>query len=150
MDHGFKWKVIQYRKITYGTSYYQDKGETFRSDLDKDGNVIRKRIQGPFGDDSTYEQLGFFVQDIMSLNDRFDLNIGSRFTHIDANIGRYENPQTGLQDQLNNDWDNLSNSLRGIYKKDDKLNIYAGLSQGFRAPNFSDLIKIGFGKIKRN
>ena len=129
-------------KITYGTSYYQDRADTFRSDLDKDGNVVRKRIQGPFGDDSTYEQLGFFVQDIIELNDRFDLNIGSRFTHIDANIGRYENPQTGLQDQLNNDWDNLSNSLRGIYKKNEKLNIYAGLSQGFRAPNFSDLSRL--------
>ena len=129
-------------KLTYGLSYYQDKGETFRNDLDEDGNILRQRIQGPFGDDSTYEQLGFFIQDSITLNEQFNLNVGSRFTHITADIGKFENPQTGLPDQLNNNWDNLSNSLRGIYKRDDKLNIFAGLSQGFRAPNFSDLSRL--------
>ena len=76
------------------------------------------------------------------MNEQFNLNVGSRFTHITADIGKFENPQTGLPDQLNNNWDNLSNSLRGIYKRDDKLNIFAGLSQGFRAPNFSDLSRL--------
>ena len=49
-------------KLTYGGSYYRDIADTFRNDLDENRNVIRERIQGPFGDDSTYQQLGFLFR----------------------------------------------------------------------------------------
>ena len=126
MVHGFKWKVTPEKTDLGG--YYQDKGET-RNDLDEDGNILRQRIQGPFEMTNLYN-LGY-IQDNITLNEQLNLNVGSRFTHITADIGKFENPQSGLPDQLNNNWDNLSNSLRE-YIRDDKLNIFAGLSQGFR------------------
>jgi hemoglobin/transferrin/lactoferrin receptor protein len=131
-------------KLSYGTSYYRDQADTFRNDLDQEGNVIRERIQGPFGDDSTYEQFGFFIQNQINVTDYFDINFGSRFTHVIADIGKFEDPGSKNPSSMKNDWDDMSSSLRGVYKvgSSGKFNVFGGASQGFRAPNFSDLSRL--------
>jgi len=131
-------------KLTYGGSYYRDIADTFRNDLDENGNLIRERIQGPFGDDSTYQQLGFFIQDRLRISDQFDFDLGSRFTNVNASSEKFKDPVSGEVGQIDKDWNNLSNSIRGIYKPRSKetLNIFFGASQGFRAPNFSDLSRL--------
>ena len=87
-------------KLTYGGSYYRDIADTFRNDLDENGNVIRERIQGPFGDDSTYQQLGFFIQDRLRISDQFDFDLGSRFTNVNASIEKFKDPVSGEAGQL--------------------------------------------------
>ncbi|MBT7983699.1 MAG: TonB-dependent receptor, partial [Akkermansiaceae bacterium] len=131
-------------KLSYGTSYYRDQADTFRNDLDQEGNVIRERIQGPFGDDSKYEQFGVFIQDQINVTDHFNINFGSRFTHVIADIGNFEDPVSKNASSMKNDWDDVSSSLRGVYKlgSSGKFNIFGGASQGFRAPNFSDLSRL--------
>ena len=131
-------------KLSYGASYYRDQADTFRYDLDQGGNVIKERIQGPFGDDSIYEQFGLFIQDQINVTDHFDINFGSRFTHVMADIGKFEDPVSKNPGSMKDDWDNMSSSLRGVYKagSSGKLNFFGGASQGFRAPNFSDLSRL--------
>ncbi|MDP6860574.1 MAG: TonB-dependent receptor [Verrucomicrobiales bacterium] len=131
-------------KLIYGTSYYRDQADTFRNDLDQEGNVIRERIQGPFGDDSTYEQFGVFIQDQINVTDHFNIHFGSRFTHVIADIGNFEDPVSKNASSMKNDWDDVSSSFRGIYKvgSNGKFKVFGGASQGFRAPNFSDLSRL--------
>ena len=131
-------------KLTYGASYYQDIADTYRNDLDENGKVTKERIQGPFGDDAIYKQLGFFVQDRLKIADQFDIDFGSRFTNVIADIERFKDPESGEAGQIHKDWNNISNSVRGIYKPDgnEMFNIFGGASQGFRAPNFSDLSRL--------
>jgi len=134
----------QIGKLSYGTSYYRDQADTFRNDLDQEGNVIRERIQGPFGDDSTYEQFGVFIQDQINVTDHFNIHFGSRFTHVIADIGNFEDPVSKNARSMKNDWDDVSSSFRGIYKvgSNGKFKVFGGASQGFRAPNFSDLSRL--------
>ena len=81
--------------------------------------------------------------DITIVADHLDLIIGGRFTYAKAGVDKYQNPDTGLADAFEKSWDNVVGSARLLWNIDgeDHWNIYAGISQGFRTPNLSDLTR---------
>ena len=59
---------------------------------------------------------------------------------VDAN--KVSDPLTGNEIQLNKNWDNLIGNIRYNYQITPKQHsVYIGVSQGFRAPNLSDLTR---------
>ncbi|NQZ58134.1 MAG: TonB-dependent receptor, partial [Lentisphaeraceae bacterium] len=74
----------------------------------------------------------------MSVTDRFRIIAGARYSYINlnANVVTF----SGLPGELSNSWDALTYSLHGVYDftEDGSINAFAGISQGFRAPNLSD------------
>ncbi len=131
-------------RLTYGASYYQDRGETFRRDYNADGSFKGDALQGPFGDDATYHLFGLFLQDKAALTDRLDLSLGGRYTYARADIGTVADPATGQPFSIDDDWHNFSASGRLLWDAagDGSLNLFTGVAQGFRAPNFSDLSRL--------
>ncbi|MCB1098942.1 MAG: TonB-dependent receptor [Verrucomicrobiae bacterium] len=130
--------------LLYGASYYRDTADSFRRDFRADGSFNRDRIQGPIGDDATYDLAGAFVQDRISIGERFDLLLGGRYTFARADIGGVEDPISGSAISINEDWHDISASIRGIWDLmgDESSILYGGVSQGFRAPNLSDLSRL--------
>ncbi|QOV87511.1 TonB-dependent receptor [Humisphaera borealis] len=125
-------------ELTYGVEYYRDSVSSSSS---------TNPIQGPVGDNANYDLLGLYIQDRIPIGDRFDLTLGGRFTYAAADIGSYVDPTTGDAASLEQDWTSFVGSIRGNYFiVKDQLSAFAGVSQGFRAPNLSDLSRLDIAR----
>ena len=135
-------------RLVYGVDYYHDDVDSFRSDFKPGGALDKVRIQGPIGDNSSYDLLGVYLQDEAKLNDWLTLFLGGRYTHAKAEVGSYEDPVSKTADSFSGDWDNavFSARLTADLDKEDHYKLYGGVSQGFRAPNLSDLSRLDIAR----
>lgn len=132
---------LEVTRLLYGASYYQDWAESSRLDYNANGSFRSRAIQGPVGDDAIYHLGGAFFNTSTPLGQRLTVDAGARYTHAEAGIGKVQNPDTGDAFSVEDSWDNLVGSGRLSYRLDEdgQFRLYAGVSQAFRAPNFSDL-----------
>lgn len=129
----------------YGASSYYDEVGSYSRKYKADGTLDKKEIQGPVADDAGYESAGAFVQDTLTLWDgALDLTPGVRYTYAAAEAGRYKAPLTGKAASMDDHWQTAVGSLRGVcpLTHDRRHVLYGGISQGFRAPNLSDLTRL--------
>lgn len=129
-------------RLTYGVDYYRDQVDSklrrFPTPQASDF------IQGPVADDANYDLLGVFVQDALPVGDRAELLLGGRYTFAAAEADRVRDPSTTALIDLHDDWDQFTGSARLRVDLDERhWNVYTGVSQGFRAPNLSDLTSFG-------
>jgi len=141
-------------RLTYGVDYYHDTVSTGSQRYRLNGTFVSHAVQGPVGDDSSYDLLGIYLQDQIDIGQRVHLFIGGRYTYASAEVGRFQIPaippafpaaRTGsYQDQ----WTNFSASGRVVVDLDekDRFKFYTGVSQGFRAPNLSDLSRLDIAR----
>jgi hemoglobin/transferrin/lactoferrin receptor protein len=131
--------------LTYGLDYYHDKVDTFGSDT---GSVPPTLVQGQFGDDSTYDLFGIYVQGDLDLSERMNLVLGGRWNYAAVDSDRVNNPAIPGSDPTNpadiisvsDSWDAFVGSARLNYEiEPERLLVFGGVSQGFRAPNLTDL-----------
>ncbi len=129
--------------LTYGVDAYHDEVDSYAYKLDADGMVTSRSIQGPVADDATYDTLGVYVQDEVVLSDALVLTAGVRYEYAEADAQTVEDPINGGVMAVKGDWDNVAGSLRALYWLDEghSCNVFGGLSQGYRAPNLSDLTR---------
>lgn len=135
---------LEFTHITYGASYYQDRADSFRDDYNADGSFKGRKIQGPIGDDVRYHLADAFANTSTPIGERLTVDLGARYTYAKADIGKVESPATGKQISIADDWNNVVGSGRLSYQLDpqDHWRVYGGISQAFRAPNFSDLSRL--------
>jgi len=132
--------------LSYGFELYQDhvnsSGKTFRAN----GTLESIAVQGPVADDATYDLLGVFLQDEFPIAGRLSGIAGLRYTHAEADAGKMLDPITKAQGSIDDAWDNVSGSFRLLYGLTDEWNLFTGVSQGFRAPNLSDLTRLDIAR----
>ncbi|MDZ4197764.1 MAG: TonB-dependent receptor, partial [Kiritimatiellia bacterium] len=101
-------------------------------------------------DDARYRLLGVFAQHRIPIGaeERVEWISGLRYTHAGAEADRVIDPTGGAPLRIDQDWDTLTGSLRGLLRLDDqgRSKIYFGLSQGYRAPNLSDLTRFDIAR----
>ncbi|MDD2601140.1 MAG: TonB-dependent receptor [Kiritimatiellae bacterium] len=134
----------------YGVEYYRDFVESFRRNYYSSGAFKSRSIQGPVADDAAYDNLGAYVQDTIGLHDQVDLILGGRYTYIRADADKYEEPKTGARSSMTDNWNDLSGSARLLYRvlPEQGVSLFAGVSQGFRAPSLSDLTRFDAARSK--
>lgn len=134
--------------LVYGIDYYRDSADSYRRDLKPGGALDKIRIQGPVADGSTYELLGAYLQDDITLTERVHLLLGGRYTRAEADLGRFEDPVTKAAKSFSDSWDEASFSARVIadLDKEQHYKLFGGVSQGFRAPNLSDLSRLDIAR----
>ncbi|NOT29529.1 MAG: TonB-dependent receptor [Planctomycetes bacterium] len=121
-------------RLTYGADYYRDGVDSFSS---------TQPIQGPVADDASYDLLGAFVQDEFDVSERTTLTLGGRFNYAGVDAGSVFDPLTASATDLEDDWSAVAGSARFLHRLEpDALHLFGGLSQGFRAPNLSDLTRL--------
>jgi hemoglobin/transferrin/lactoferrin receptor protein len=121
-------------RLTYGADWYRDGVDSFST---------TNSIQGPVADDSRYDLLGFFLQDEVELSARTTLTLGGRFNHAAVEADSVFDPVTSTQTDLDDDWSALVGSARFLHRLEaEHLHLFGGVSQGFRAPNLSDLTRL--------
>jgi len=130
---------------TYGADLYRDIVDTGRREYGANGELEEIRIQGPVGDDSSYDLLGTYVQAEWFVTDSLTLTVGSRFTRTNASVGAYEDPSTGEAASYSEQWNSHVSSLRASFAPTDypRWRLWGGLSQSFRAPNIADISRYG-------
>lgn len=126
---------------TLGLDAYRDSVSSF---LDKGAAQQPKDdIQGPVADDSSYLTAGLFAEDRIQVSERLDLTLGARLSHAAVDARQVLDPVTETATSIEDDWQSLVGSARVGYDLDgDGLRLYGGVSQGFRAPNLSDLTRL--------
>ncbi len=130
--------------LTYGAEFYHDDVDSFRGNFNAAGALQQWRPRGPVADNASYDLYGAYLQDEIPVSGRWDLTLGTRYTHAEATAHQVADPFDSLASvrsaaAVHGNWDNLSSSARVLFKATPGLHPYAGISQGFRAPNISDL-----------
>lgn len=133
----------------YGVDYYRDSVDSFFADYNPDGSFRSARLQGPVADDSNYDLFGAYVEDMIPLaNDRLKLSFGGRYNLASASVGRAQDPVTGAPLSFDETWDSVVGSGRILWHVDEERawTLFGGVSQGFRAPNLSDLSRFDIAR----
>lgn len=133
----------------YGTEYYRDWVDSTYRGFNPSGQLTTMRWQGPVADDAGYDLVGAFVENHLPLvEDRLEFILGGRFTHAAADAGKVQDPFTGARLSLSEAWDNAVGNARLSYHPDAAKHwtLFGGASQGFRAPNLSDLTRFDIAR----
>lgn len=134
----------RYGTWTYGVEYYHDYVESSTVKYNADGSLNSVEIQGPVADDAAYDLFGIFVQDDVQVTDSFSLLTGGRYTYAGMDAEKVKDPVTGMRTSLKDDWNSIVGSIRLLYRidKNNHFIFFGGISQGFRAPNLSDVTRL--------
>jgi hemoglobin/transferrin/lactoferrin receptor protein len=129
---------------TAGVEIYRDDVDSFRNDFNADGSFRGSRIQGPVGDDARYVLVDAFAQKQFAVGRSGELTAGLRHTWSRADADAVQDPQSGEQIAIRDDWRKLTASARYTHELGERgrARVFAGVSQGFRAPNLSDLTRL--------
>jgi hemoglobin/transferrin/lactoferrin receptor protein len=144
---------IQRHEVTYGGTIYQDRSDNgyrrFRSPagnlnpgaaVDDTGATEPDSTTVPDG--STYNGIGVFLQDFWRINDHWDLLLGARYSRYDWNFdvtaGRPGYAGIGPA-TIDDSADAITGNVRLGFSPVPPVYTFAGISQGFRAPNLSNL-----------
>ncbi|HOW98893.1 MAG TPA: TonB-dependent receptor, partial [Kiritimatiellia bacterium] len=133
----------------YGAEYYRDLVDSYARKYKADGSLNKVEIQGPVADDATYDSVGVYVQDTLPLFDgRAELTPGARYSYAKADADRVKDPDTGDAMAIEDDWDTVVGSLRLLVPlaEDRRHVVFAGVAQGYRAPNLSDLTRFDIAR----
>ena len=116
--------------LSYGLDYYSDDVQSTRVDT-VDGVPTEERSNFPDG--SKYFMGGLYLQDVYFLSETSTITVGARYS-----LSRAQTTLEGFGD-FDQTYDDTTASLRwsGEIQKDFRL--FAGIAQGFRAPNLDDI-----------
>ncbi len=129
--------------IAFGAEWYRDSVDSF---LDRFGSGSpADAIQGPVADDSTYDLGGLYAESAFDVADNTTLTAGARVTYAAVDANEVRDPVTDAQISINENWAALTGSVRFetrlVETGDSVTAVFGGVSQGFRAPNLSDLTR---------
>jgi hemoglobin/transferrin/lactoferrin receptor protein len=115
--------------------------QSWGSRWNPDGSLRQIKPRGTVADDSSYDLLGVYLQDEITIGDRLTIIPGARWTWAQADTGKLDPDLTDnvALEGSTEDYDAFTFSLRARYDVTKNWNFFTGLSQGFRAPNLSDL-----------
>ncbi|MCU0728015.1 MAG: TonB-dependent receptor [Planctomycetes bacterium] len=128
--------------LTYGLDWYHDFVDSFARSYSATGELTSRGVQGPVADDAAYDLAGVFVQDEIDLGADVTATVGLRGTLARARAGRVQDAETGGRTHLSDQWSSPALSARLSWLAAEETSLWAGVSQGFRAPNLSDLTRL--------
>lgn len=128
----------------YGVEYYRDWVDSFSRRYSTNDTLTGTDVQGPVADDSTYDLAGVFAENSIPVGERVEVILGGRFNYAVADVGVMRDPVSGAQTNMSDHWTAWVGSGRVLWHMDDddRWQTFAGISQGFRAPNLSDLTRL--------
>ncbi len=134
---------VPFGTLTYGAEWYHDDVESSFTTQDASGSPTGEARRGAVADDSRYDLVGVYVQDIIPLGDTFETHVGGRWNLARVDAADVDPDTTDAIElgPVEESYSALVGSLRGVWRVAEGWRLFAGASQGFRAPNLSDLTR---------
>ncbi|HJR68614.1 MAG TPA: TonB-dependent receptor [Gammaproteobacteria bacterium] len=126
----------------YGIEHYHDSVDSFREDFNANGTPRAPFVQGPVADDATYDLAGVYAERQIPIGANWEVISGVRYAYAAVDAERVLDTRTNTPMSIDEDWDDSVASVRFRYASSDTWNLFGGVSQGFRAPNLSDLTRL--------
>lgn len=134
--------VDSYQLLTYGLEVYADRISSTRDTLRLASDQFVSGVP-LFPNLPLYQSSGFFLQDQISF-EKFFIIAGVRYSAFKLNAEMNQSVGGIYVGSADARSQALCGNLNVTYKLiPEQLNLYAGISQGFRAPNAFDLLAIG-------
>ncbi|MGH1363340.1 MAG: TonB-dependent receptor [Calditrichia bacterium] len=131
--------------LNYGLESYNDRVASGSFDTDAISNEVTVNSRGRYPDDARYTSFGYFVQNEWYPTDKFLLVGGLRYSSFDTEFDVADGAGNGLQSVQQN-FKALTGNIGSVYKFTGSWSVSINAGQGFRAPNLSDLAKLGESK----
>ncbi len=129
--------------LAYGVEEYHDEVGSASRVMNPDGSLRSRSPRGPVADEASYDLLGVYAQDRFEPVDRLEVIVGGRYTFAHAAAEEVDPDPADATDfgDLDEDYHAAVGSLRAVFRAMPGWNLFGGASQGFRAPNLSDLTR---------
>ncbi len=133
------WGAEQRHELTWGGTYiYERTNNQYREFRTPVGSTDLTML-APYNpqdwdnnttvsDDSKYQTMGLFVQDSWRVGERLSVLTGLRYSAYRWSFGA-----------VDGDTDDITGSLRALWRLSPRQRLFAGISRGFRAPNLTNL-----------
>lgn len=125
-------------RVTVGVDWYHDIVDSEQREHDPAGNLLSALPRGVVAGDATYDLAGVFVQDVIGVTDDTELTLGVRYQYANLSADDVAVPGITTIDHTSDHWHAVTGSARLMQRMSETTRAFAGLSQGFRAPNLSD------------
>ena len=139
---GFTFQIenhIGNHNISTGMDIYLDHVSSSRF-IDSNPDLAER---GRYPDGAQYLSTGLFLQDFYPVSDRWSVLAGGRFSFYWT---EFDLDKIVSGNMFEADYQATTFNLGTIFKPDGNWSVRSNLSQGFRAPNLSDLAKLGESK----
>ena len=140
---GFSVSGIRERdrhQIVAGAELYHDDVASERSYSDPLTGSGTDDNRGRYPDDATHLSIGLYLQDEMKMTDRWMLKLGVRQSQYRA---EFDMNSAALYSQT---FSSFTGAVGSVFRLSNYVSANLNLAQAFRAPNLSDMAKLGESK----
>lgn len=149
-SYGFTAQAVaEYRdhQISFGGDVYLDDVASGRWLEDPQNGGRNADARGRFPDGAAYRSFGAYVQDEWQVSQRWMLLPGLRYSYFQTDFALPASVLGGIDlGKVDLSFSALTASVGTVYKISPSLSLAANAGQAFRAPNLSDLSKLGESK----
>lgn len=133
--------------LTYGADWYHDFVDSEFRRYSPGGTLLTSRNRGSVAGDADYDLVGVFAQYELPVADSLDVVGGVRWNYARVDAKDVDVPGDSVVfDNVSDDWNAVTASLRALWKLADEVRVFGGFSQGFRAPNLADTTRFDVGR----
>ncbi|MFC1501947.1 TonB-dependent receptor domain-containing protein [bacterium] len=133
--------------FTAGSDMYFDVVSSERKFIDTKTGNFTQDYRGRYPDDSRYNSYGFFIQDEIRFLSRWTIVPGVRYSLYSTRFNIPKDPNSCIMlGDFQQDFHAFTGSLGLIRKIGKHVFLNANIGQAFRAPNLSDIARLGQSK----
>ncbi len=132
-------------RLSYGVDIYTDDVSSNSRTIAGNGTV-KADERGRYPDNATYTSIGAFFQDEIRIANTWTATAGVRASRFATNFTLDQTETYAGPGNIDLDFQSLTGSLGIVRKITETFFLDANIGQAFRAPNLSDLAKLGESK----
>lgn len=125
----------------FGSDWYHDNVSSWGRSWNADGTFNKILPRGTVAKNGSQDQLGAFLEDDIPLAPKIYLTLGGRYAWNRVSATGVDPDPTAapVYPDVAQSWNALTGSARLRWEASPAWTIFSGVSQGYRAPNLSDL-----------
>jgi len=132
--------------LTYGTDMYLDNVGSRRSYVDLNTGAVDIDHQARYPDGATYNSFGFFLQDEIRISPRWTVTPGIRYSTFTTHFTIPGDDAVLSPGDIRQTFRSFTGNLGTTAQLVDHVYLNVNIGQAFRAPNLSDISKLGESK----
>ena len=104
-------------------------------------------VRGRYPDNSDYNSIGVYLQDDIRISQKINLLTGIRYSYFQSRFTlTIKENSSNFNGENTQNFTAITGNMGAVYKMAEGVFLNANLGQAFRAPNLSDLTKLGESK----